>query len=257
MTTATSSSAMRTRFFAAPASLNSLAALYERSRRRPRRRRYRCRALDHQAFTRPRAASYGSAEQPASMRSGAAPGRSASARLRHSAEAGAAACGVHPDLGGLIRRFGSVQVRMSGTVGGNIANGSPIGDLAPALIALGGRVDLRKGAAIAHPAARGFLHRLRQAGPCAGRICHLGQAPRLADGQKYRALKVSKRIRRGYLGGHAGGAPRCRRSADRRRARRLWRHGGDAEAGRARPRGADRRRSRQSLELARRSPLSA
>ena len=53
---------------------------------------------------------------------------------------------IHPDLGELLRRFGSVQVRASGTVGGNIANGSPIGDLAPAMIALGGRVVLRKGA---------------------------------------------------------------------------------------------------------------
>ena len=38
---------------------------------------------------------------------------------------------IHPDLGELLRRFGSKQVRASGTVGGNIANGSPIGDLAP------------------------------------------------------------------------------------------------------------------------------
>ena len=52
---------------------------------------------------------------------------------------------IHADLGELLRRFGSKQVRASGTVGGNIANGSPIGDLAPALIALGGRVVLRKG----------------------------------------------------------------------------------------------------------------
>src|SRR5882757_554207 len=42
---------------------------------------------------------------------------------------------IHPDLSELLRRFGSKQVRISGTVGGNIANGSPIGDLAPALIA--------------------------------------------------------------------------------------------------------------------------
>ncbi len=43
----------------------------------------------------------------------------------------------------LISRFAGPQVRASGTVGGNIANGSPIGDLAPALIALDGAVTLR------------------------------------------------------------------------------------------------------------------
>ena len=49
------------------------------------------------------------------------------------------------DMGELWRRFGSVQVRSNGTVGGNIANGSPIGDLAPALIALNTKLYLRCG----------------------------------------------------------------------------------------------------------------
>ncbi len=31
-----------------------------------------------------------------------------------------------------MRRLGSTQVRNSGTIGGNIANGSPIGDMPPA-----------------------------------------------------------------------------------------------------------------------------
>jgi len=44
---------------------------------------------------------------------------------------------LSPDLGLLLRRFGARQVRSQGTIGGNIANGSPIGDLPPALIALG------------------------------------------------------------------------------------------------------------------------
>jgi xanthine dehydrogenase small subunit len=52
---------------------------------------------------------------------------------------------IDPDLGELMRRFGSVQVRASGTVGGNIANASPIGDLAPAMIALGAKLYLRRG----------------------------------------------------------------------------------------------------------------
>jgi xanthine dehydrogenase small subunit len=47
-----------------------------------------------------------------------------------------------PDLGEVMRRFGSVQVRASGTVCGNIANGSPIGDLPPMLIALAAEVEL-------------------------------------------------------------------------------------------------------------------
>src|ERR1700678_1356207 len=51
---------------------------------------------------------------------------------------------IHPDLSEMLRRFGSKQARGSGTGGGSIANGSPIGDLSPALIALGGRVVLRK-----------------------------------------------------------------------------------------------------------------
>src|SRR5262249_5820445 len=50
-----------------------------------------------------------------------------------------------PDFGELVRRFGSVQVRNLATIGGNIANASPIADAPPALIALGARVVLREG----------------------------------------------------------------------------------------------------------------
>lgn len=49
---------------------------------------------------------------------------------------------LHPGLGELFRRIGSVQVRNSGTIGGNIANGSPIGDSMPALIALNAELEL-------------------------------------------------------------------------------------------------------------------
>jgi xanthine dehydrogenase small subunit len=51
----------------------------------------------------------------------------------------------HPDFAELIRRYGSVQVRNAATVGGNIANGSPIGDSPPSLIALGATLHLRHG----------------------------------------------------------------------------------------------------------------
>ncbi len=51
-----------------------------------------------------------------------------------------------PSMAELVRRFGSVQVRNSATIGGNVANGSPIGDASPALIALDARLELRRGA---------------------------------------------------------------------------------------------------------------
>ena len=49
----------------------------------------------------------------------------------------------HPAFAELIRRYGSVQVRNAATIGGNVANGSPIGDGSPALIALDATVHLR------------------------------------------------------------------------------------------------------------------
>lgn len=52
---------------------------------------------------------------------------------------------VHPSFAELLRRYASVQVRNAATIGGNIANGSPIGDGPPPLIALGARLHLRHG----------------------------------------------------------------------------------------------------------------
>jgi xanthine dehydrogenase small subunit len=50
-----------------------------------------------------------------------------------------------PTLGPLFDRLGGEQVRNMGTIGGNIANGSPIGDTPPPFIALGATLTLRKG----------------------------------------------------------------------------------------------------------------
>ncbi|UWQ38194.1 xanthine dehydrogenase small subunit [Leisingera aquaemixtae] len=52
---------------------------------------------------------------------------------------------LHPSFAEMLRRFASQQIRAAATVGGNIANGSPIGDTPPALIALGATLHLRKG----------------------------------------------------------------------------------------------------------------
>lgn len=50
-----------------------------------------------------------------------------------------------PQMSDLWRRIGGQQVRNAGTIGGNIANGSPIGDTPPPLIALGAKIVLRRG----------------------------------------------------------------------------------------------------------------
>jgi xanthine dehydrogenase small subunit len=54
----------------------------------------------------------------------------------------------HASYAEMIRRYGSEQVRNAATIGGNIANGSPIGDNPPALIALGATLHLRFGDAV-------------------------------------------------------------------------------------------------------------
>jgi len=101
---------------------------------------------------------------------------------------------IHPDLSELLRRFGSKQVRASGTVGGNIANGSPIGDLAPALIALGGRVVLRKGERIRTLPLEDFFIAYGKQDREPGEFVLAVEAPPLLDHQRYRAFKVSKRF---------------------------------------------------------------
>ncbi|MEM1004232.1 MAG: xanthine dehydrogenase small subunit [Pseudomonadota bacterium] len=58
---------------------------------------------------------------------------------------GAAMVDLHPSYAEMIQRYASVQVRHAATIGGNIANGSPIGDNPPALIALDATLHLRKG----------------------------------------------------------------------------------------------------------------
>jgi len=55
---------------------------------------------------------------------------------------------LHPAFARMVRRLGSTQIRNSGTIGGNIANGSPIGDSMPALIALGATLKLQSKAGI-------------------------------------------------------------------------------------------------------------
>jgi xanthine dehydrogenase small subunit len=109
-------------------------------------------------------------------------------------DATAALSAVDPDLGELMRRFGSVQVRVAGTVGGNIANGSPIGDLAPALIALDGRVELRSAAGERTIPLEAFFLAYRKQDRRTGEYVRRLIVPKLEAGDAFRCYKVSKRF---------------------------------------------------------------
>ncbi|MEN3794013.1 xanthine dehydrogenase small subunit [Fulvimarina sp. MAC3] len=110
------------------------------------------------------------------------------------AEAFATLADLHPDLGEMMRRFAGSQIRNAGTVGGNIANGSPIGDLPPCLIALGGRVYLRKGDDMRVIDLERFFIEYGKQDRAPGEFVVALEVPRLEENQLYFAHKISKRF---------------------------------------------------------------
>jgi xanthine dehydrogenase small subunit len=98
----------------------------------------------------------------------------------------------HPDFAELIRRYGSVQVRNAATVGGNIANGSPIGDSPPALIALGATLHLRQGDARRSLPLEDFFVGYGKQDRRPGEFVEAVSFPRQPD--RLRCYKLSKRF---------------------------------------------------------------
>jgi xanthine dehydrogenase small subunit len=98
-----------------------------------------------------------------------------------------------PALGRLIDRIGGEQVRNMGTIGGNIANGSPIGDMPPALIALGARLTLRKGKQRRTIALEDFFIAYGKQDRAPGEFVEAVHVPLPAPGAHFAVYKVSKR----------------------------------------------------------------
>ena len=123
---------------------------------------------------------------------------------------------TRPVLATFASRFAGLPVRNSGTLGGNVANGSPIGDSMPLLIALGAWVRLmRANPNVSETGAPGISRELpldqfytgyRQTVlradevlthilvPPAGRALIPGIAPQTLTGEFLRAYKISKRF---------------------------------------------------------------
>ncbi|MEG3133778.1 xanthine dehydrogenase small subunit [Rouxiella sp. T17] len=95
------------------------------------------------------------------------------------------------DFGALLERFASQQIRNQGTFGGNIANGSPIGDGGPVLLALGASLVLRRGADQRTLPLEQFYLGYRQTALQAGEFIEQIIIPRVAE-ESTRILKVYK-----------------------------------------------------------------
>ena len=114
------------------------------------------------------------------------------ASVRYSEAAGALSR-LHPDLGELVRRIGGLQVRNAGTIGGNVANGSPIGDMPPALIALGATLTLRRGEARRTIPLESFFLAYGEQDRAPGEWVEEVHIPRPSAQALVRIVKLSKR----------------------------------------------------------------
>ena len=98
-----------------------------------------------------------------------------------------------PELAPMLRRLGSRQIRHRGTIGGNLGTASPIGDMAPALIALDGCV--RFGARqLPSVAMSKFFVGYRRTELPPGEFILRVEIPRRAPGDVVAIYKVSKRF---------------------------------------------------------------
>jgi xanthine dehydrogenase small subunit len=101
---------------------------------------------------------------------------------------------LYPDLGEVFRRLGGEQVRNVGTIGGNIANGSPIGDSPPMLIALGARLVLRRGRERRELPLEDFFIDYGKQDRRPSEFVETVVLPKPAPNLRFHAYKISKRF---------------------------------------------------------------
>jgi xanthine dehydrogenase iron-sulfur cluster and FAD-binding subunit A len=93
----------------------------------------------------------------------------------------------------MLRYFGSRQIKNRATVGGNLCTASPIGDLAPVLLALGAEVVLRSRAGERRMPLEDFFLSYRRTALGRGEVLACVDVPVQPEGARALAYKVSKR----------------------------------------------------------------
>ena len=101
--------------------------------------------------------------------------------------------GPLPSLAALVRRIGSQQIRNTGTLVGNVANASPIGDTMPALLALGASAVLRRGETRRELPLDRFFLGYRRTALQPGEFIERVRVPLPPAGLRFATYKVSKR----------------------------------------------------------------
>ena len=106
----------------------------------------------------------------------------------------AAICGHYPQLNEMRQRFASLPIRNAGTLGGNVANGSPIGDSMPWLIALGAEVVLHAATGRRVLALDRFYLGYQKKDLQCGEVVAAVRVPLPRAGVQFRTYKLSKRF---------------------------------------------------------------
>jgi len=99
-----------------------------------------------------------------------------------------------PSFGALVRRIGSRQIRNLGTIAGNLATASPIGDTIPCLIALDATITLASRAGERVLPVESFITGYRQTALAPGEVIAAIRIPLLASDVEFAAYKVCKRF---------------------------------------------------------------
>jgi xanthine dehydrogenase small subunit len=106
-----------------------------------------------------------------------------------------ALCQHYPDqLSEMWQRFASLPIRNAGTLGGNVANGSPIGDSMPWMIALGSEVVLRGPAGVRVLALEDLYLAYQKKDMQADEFVQSVRVPLPRDGVRFRTYKLAKRF---------------------------------------------------------------
>jgi xanthine dehydrogenase small subunit len=98
-----------------------------------------------------------------------------------------------PHMAELWNRLAGEQIRNMGTIGGNIANGSPIGDTPPPLIALGAKLHLRRGEHRREIKLEDYFLAYGKQDRQPGEFVESVTIPHLPAGEKFAVYKISKR----------------------------------------------------------------